>query len=225
MHTKFLAFGDSLTEGKINLSLFYGVLTSGMPQSYPNQLQNLLRERYTDQTIVVLNAGFGGERASEGLGRLNEALREARPEVLLIMHGANDLLAIGEPGIRPAVDAIEDLVKDGKAFGARVMLATLPPQRPGGSRAEGAPYVADFNALLVRMGLEEGAIIVDVFANFDVALQGVDGLHPSEAGYFRIAEIFRDRIRDTFEVAPAATAAQIRGPAPVVPVVRRPVRP
>jgi lysophospholipase L1-like esterase len=181
------------------------VLTSGLPQSYPFKLQTMLAERYADQTPIVLNGGQGGERASEARDRLNDLLTEAAPQVLLLMDGANDLLALGEAGIGPTVGAIETLIKDARGRGVRVLLATLPPQREGGRRAFAAPFLADFNEELKKMALEEGADIVDLFAHFDVALQGPDGLHPTEAGYQRIAEIFRDRVRELFEIVdPAA---------------------
>jgi lysophospholipase L1-like esterase len=35
----------------------------------------------------------------------------------------------------------------------------------------------------------------------DASLIGVDGLHPTEAGYQRIAEVFRTRIRESYEIA------------------------
>jgi lysophospholipase L1-like esterase len=198
--TRFLAFGDSLTAGVTSTSLVFGVLTSGLPHSYPYKLQTMLAERYTEQTPIVLDGGQGGERASEAHDRLNALLDEADPDVLLLMDGANDLLALGEAGIGATVGAIETLVKDARGRGVRVLLATLPPQREGGRRADAAPFLADFNAELKKMAAEEGVDIVDLFAHFDVALQGVDGLHPTEAGYQRIAEIFRDRIRDLFEM-------------------------
>ena len=207
--TKFLAFGDSITEGKTTSSFNLHAMTLGpcgtgdqqfcQAVSYPFKLQALLASRYTDQKIDVWNAASGGEQAANGLPRLDDALREVMPEVLLLMDGANDLIAFGEPGIPQAVEAIRVLVRDAMAHGAKVMLATLPPQVPNTQRGGAAPFLFKFNDSLKSMGVQEGAYIVDIYAGFDVSLQGPDGLHPSDAGYTRIAEIFRDRIRETFE--------------------------
>ena len=40
---------------------------------------------------------------------------------------------------------------------------------------------------------------VDTYTTFDLQLIGVDGLHPTAAGYTRLAEIFAAQITATFE--------------------------
>ena len=93
-----------------------------------------MSQRYTEQSVTVLNAGFAGRRADWDSDRLKGALAEAKPELLLLWHGANDLLALDrttgaalDQGIAAAAAAVEDLVRDGTARGARVMLATQTP--------------------------------------------------------------------------------------------------
>jgi lysophospholipase L1-like esterase len=54
------------------------------------------------------------------------------------------------------------------------------------------------------MAVKKGARIVDLHAEFPVSLLGEDGLHPTEAGYQKIAEIFHDAIAAHYEVVPAA---------------------
>jgi lysophospholipase L1-like esterase len=189
-----------------------GALTAGIPQSYPYKLQTLLSARYTSQTIVVLNAGHAGD-AVAGPTRaairatFNDRLSEAKPELLLLMHGANDLYALDhtpEPalsdGIRSTVDAVEDLVRDATGRGVRVMLATLPPVIGGLLRGGSAPYLAKYNAQLKTMAGKKGALVVDVNAQLSPAFVGQDGLHLTEAGYQRVAEIFLDAIGRTYDV-------------------------
>jgi lysophospholipase L1-like esterase len=50
------------------------------------------------------------------------------------------------------------------------------------------------------MAATKGATFVDVFAQFDLSLIGQDGLHPTEAGYDRLATIFQSAISNAFEV-------------------------
>jgi lysophospholipase L1-like esterase len=53
------------------------------------------------------------------------------------------------------------------------------------------------------MAAEEGAVFVDLYTPLlpDAAsLIGVDGLHPNEAGYRRVAQIYFDSIRTSLEV-------------------------
>ena len=59
-----------------------------------------------------------------------------------------------------------------------------------------------FNAEVRKLATNEGAILVDIFAAFGGepgTLIGNDGLHPTEAGYQRIAETFFEVIRNHVE--------------------------
>ena len=202
--TRVLGFGDSMTEGTTSPSLpILGALTPGLPESYPYKLQTLLSARYTAQTITVLNAGHAGERTSDGRDRLGAVLSEARPEVVILMEGANDLNALNGAGltnISPVVNAMEDMVREAVGRGVQVIVATLPPQRPGGFRAHSGPLLAKYNDELKTMASKKGAMLVDLNALFPLSLIGQDGLHPTEGGYQKFAEIFLDAIKGRWEV-------------------------
>jgi lysophospholipase L1-like esterase len=210
--TRILAFGDSLTEGTISPARTYGLLTAGLPQSYPFKLQTLTSARYTGQTISVLNGGKAGEWAKDTgtRQRCNDDLSQAKPELLLLMDGANDLLGlVGVPepalgnGIQATLNAVEDLVRDATGRGIAVMLATLPPQRLGGvpkPRGDAAPFLGRYNDGLKSIASKKGAQLVDLFARVPLSLVGQDGLHLTEAGYQRVAEVFLETIRTAYEV-------------------------
>ena len=82
--TRFLAFGDSITEG-----LFPFLITPNPPGSYPAVLQSLLRTRYTAQadSIVVLDEGLGGQRAADPdeFPRFRDALNRDNAGAVLLM--------------------------------------------------------------------------------------------------------------------------------------------
>ena len=120
------------------------------------------------------------------------------------MDGANDLLFFHRRGVSRVVGGIEDMIKEARSRGVTVIVASLPPQRAGGLRAEGEPYLAETNAQLRATAAEEGAGFVDVNAQLDLSFVGQDGLHLTEAGYARLAEIFAGAIRAAFELPPAA---------------------
>ncbi len=111
--TKFMAFGDSITEGFISPGLLSpavtpreiaallrapvgrtipGIFNAVAPLSaYPVQLQNLLTSAYPTQLIAVANKGVGGEETAEGVSRLTSSLLSVQPEVLLLFEGFNDI--------------------------------------------------------------------------------------------------------------------------------------
>lgn len=205
--TRFLAFGDSMTAGEVTnpLSMKLVVVPAA---SYPTRLQARLTARYTTQSVSVSNAGKPGEATSDGVSRLG-GLLAAAPEVVLLMDGANDLFFGNPATVDPAVANVRTMVVAAKRTGASVLLATLPPQREGGSRARGFALVPVFNGKLASIALQEGVPLVDVYTAFGGVAGtyiGEDGLHPNEAGYQKIADTFFERIRSTLEIPGVLTS-------------------
>ena len=62
--TKFLAFGDSITAGVVRLA---PLMWLERPDAYPGKLEQILRTRYPALDIFVLNEGFSGEEARDGV--------------------------------------------------------------------------------------------------------------------------------------------------------------
>ena len=213
--TRFLAFGDSLTEGTISPDTV--TLAVNKPESYPAQLQDLLTARYTDQTVTVINEGCGGEFTvgrstfcDGGVARLPGVLDSARPEVLLLMHGANDLRRPSR-SITNIVGAMETMVGQAQSRGVTVIVASLPPQNPDGSRGDAAERLPEYARELQRMAADEGALFVDLYNVLGTwqGLVGVDGLHPTPAGYQKIAAVWADEIQARFEAAQPPPAAPV----------------
>lgn len=112
-----LAFGDSLTAG-------YGLQPH---ESFPRQLEALLRERQPGATVV--NAGVSGDTSAGGLARLPRVLAglSAKPDLAIIELGANDLLrGIAPERMRDNLDAI---LTELRGCGIAVLLAGMwaPP--------------------------------------------------------------------------------------------------
>ncbi|MFI3220370.1 MAG: GDSL-type esterase/lipase family protein [Methylococcales bacterium] len=70
-----LAFGDSLTYGT----------NVNEEQSYPSVLEQL-------SSHSVINSGAVGELSADGLKRLPAVLDEEHPQLLVLIHGGNDIL-------------------------------------------------------------------------------------------------------------------------------------
>jgi acyl-CoA thioesterase I len=214
--TRFMAFGDSITEGVTSTCVrtFAGMTfaetmavlpqAANDPWTYPNVLQSLLRSAYNAQSPTVANRGRGGEELSAGVTRLPMALSEESPQVLLLQEGANDVNQNRPPALIAA--ALRTMVREAKGRGIQVFLGTLLPQRQigvqGSCRGYGVDNVAPANDQIRAVATSEGVVLVDLFDRFTPVpgdLIGPDGLHPSEAGYRTIAETFFAAIKQRLE--------------------------
>jgi lysophospholipase L1-like esterase len=198
--TSYLAFGDSITAGEV-VSEGDGrirVLRVDTQEAYPTKLQRSLVSVYVAQasSISVHNQGKQGEAAVDGVSRLQGLIASGNYEALTLMEGANDLGDRDSVTAQKALDAMRTMVRNTKAKNVRVFLATLPPQNPNGccpNRGLGASLVEPYNGGLRNIAAQEGAELVDVFQAFNgdtTTLIDFDGLHPTPAGYTRIAETF-----------------------------------
>lgn len=170
--------------------------------SYPSVLEGLLQSTYTAQraSITVINGGRPGEPILEGLQRFPETFAASRADVVLLMEGVNHLPLVG-PDI--SADVMRLMVQEAKAGRARVFVGSMIPQVP--SRPRGNTPVSEllaYNNTLQIMSTQEGATYVDLYKAMlgeAATLIGSDGLHPTEAGYRRIAELFFAAIKSELQ--------------------------
>jgi lysophospholipase L1-like esterase len=191
--TRFVAFGDSITEGAVSLA---PLVMLGPPDTYPFKLEQMLRQRYLGQSIVVINEGVGGEDTRDGAVRLPRVLESHRPEVLLLLEGINNLAA----STATQATALRTMIVEARRRNADVIIATVMPvlptwklYRPGTT----LPRIQALNTEIFALAAEfQLGLPVDLYAVFEANphLIGADGLHPSMEGQTRIAEAFRDEI-------------------------------
>ena len=196
--TRFMAFGNSITEGKLGDGS--GTIISN---NYPEVLRGLMASRYTSQNIEVKNKGLGGEFTPDGAIRLTGELDAVRPQVLLLEEGINDLSSGSASSISPMIENLRSMVREAQRRDITVFLATLTPVRIGSPKGDSAfPLVGTANDRIRGIALTERANLVDLhvaFGGIAGTLIDADGLHPNAQGYQRIAETFFDRIRATLE--------------------------
>jgi lysophospholipase L1-like esterase len=206
-HTRFLAFGDSFTAGEVTNPT--SAAPSGIHKlvlvptaSYPAQLQSRLQTAYSSQavSITVINSGEPSERILDGNQRFPGVFDANHPEVVLLMEGANGLPQVG-PDISTGIMRI--MVQKAKDGGARVYVGSMIPQVAGRPRAT-TPVgeLLNYNNTLQIMSTQESVTYVDLYNAMlpDAAtLIGSDGLHPTEAGYRRIADLFFAAIQRELE--------------------------
>jgi lysophospholipase L1-like esterase len=208
---KYMAFGDSITAGEVT---FPGS-TASVPASgkqvvvpsaaYPTVLQRLLRTRYQFQAdqIAVNNAGVGGEKAIDARNRFFATMTSFRPDVVLILTGHNDIPSGADGAASSAANEVRIMAQGAKTQGARVFIATPVPGRPNGNRTIDPFLLLDYAGRMRNEASREGAVLVDLYElmrNDVFRYIGVDGLHPNEAGYTRIAELFFEAIQRELEV-------------------------
>jgi lysophospholipase L1-like esterase len=197
--TKFMAFGDSLTEGKISLQ----GTSPTTPFNYEDILRLKLTARYETQTITMVKEPESGEPTGEGKFRFERAFNQANPEVVLLLEGTNDLIGAQDPPtIDSAVDALRHMIVYARGRGARTFIATLPPMNQQVFLLrDAAPAVPVLNARIRTMAQQESAVLVDLEKAIPLSLIGADGKHPTPAGYQKMADTFFDAIKSTLEVS------------------------
>jgi lysophospholipase L1-like esterase len=220
--TRFVAFGDSITEGFAQTcpgSLTFTWLDflrdiqgvrppPDSPISYPTRLRALLGARYPNETFTVINEGNGGEFTADGATDLPRVLTQDTPQVLLLQEGTNDMDSIGfganpDTQMTTVVNNLRAMIRAARSRGVTVFVGNLTPQRQGACRGYAPAYIGPVNDRIRAMVSGVDATLADIYAAFgSVAgadLIGPDGLHPTDTGYSKIADTFFDVIRQRLE--------------------------
>ncbi|NOJ41891.1 SGNH/GDSL hydrolase family protein [Bradyrhizobium australiense] len=185
-----VAFGSSSTQG-------YG---SSSPEfTYPNRLAAQLRRKYPTADISVVNAGKGGEDASEMMKRLQTAVIDLHPDLVIWQVGTNAVLRNLDPA--ETAKLVEEGITRIQAVGSDVVLIDPQYSPRVNEHAESAGKMMKLlnkTAELRKVGVfprfavmkdwhERQAIPIE---NFVIA----DGLHMSDWGYACFAQLLGDDI-------------------------------
>ena len=169
---RILAFGDSITYG-------LGSRSGG----YPPKLQTLLNSHGKPATVI--SCGIPGERTPQGAARFREIIRKEKPDIVLILEGANDV-KIGLPveETRSALQQMLDICKKEKVT---PVLATLTPSNRGNSEKL---IPSTFNPMITNLAKENSVLLVDHYqaVAVDWSRENADGIHPNDLGYQVIAQ-------------------------------------
>src|SRR5450755_4802868 len=185
-----VAFGSSSTAG-------YG---STSPEfTYPNRLAEQLRRQYPSADITVVNRGQGGEDAPEMMKRLQVAVLDMKPDLVIWQVGTNAVLRNLDPG--ETAKLVEEGIARIQAAGADLVLVDPQYSPRVNERAESASKMVKLLGKVARLrhvGFfprfevmrewhEQQAIPID---NFVIA----DGLHMTDWGYACFAQLLGDDI-------------------------------
>ena len=216
LKTKFMAFGDSITEGVSKL--LESAIVQVPPKhfnaanSYPELLNARLTARYQDQAITMVASGWGGELAEEGTLRLQDEWGVFNPEVLLLLEGTNDITAPSAKTVQGMNDAMDNTISAlrfdigfAKSRGTRVFLGTLTPLAPPVTPSAIAA-VPVLNTRIRALAEEQSVTLVNINGVVPASMLSVDGIHPkagSEA-YSLMADEWLKAIIATLEVKPSS---------------------
>jgi lysophospholipase L1-like esterase len=185
-----VAFGSSSTEG-------FG---SSAPEfTYPNRLATQLKRHYPTADITVVNAGRGGEDAPEMMKRLQTAVIDRKPDLVIWQVGTNAVLRDLDPVETGKL--VEDGISRIQAGGSDVVLVDpqySPRVTERGERVGTMIKLLGKIAALRHVGIfprfevmrdwhEKQALPVE---NFVIA----DGLHMNDWGYACFAQLLGDDI-------------------------------
>jgi lysophospholipase L1-like esterase len=185
-----VAFGSSSTAG-------YG---STSPEfTYPNRLAGQLHRHYPAADITVVNRGQGGEDAPEMMKRLQAAVLDMKPDLVIWQVGTNAVLRNLDPA--ETAKLVEQGIARIQAVGADLVLVDPQYSPKVTERAESASQMVKLLgkvAQLRHVGFfprfqvmrewhEQQALPIDSFVI-------ADGLHMNDWGYACFAQLLGDDI-------------------------------
>ena len=163
-----LAFGDSLSAG-------YGLKPQ---ESFPAQLQTALRKQGV--TARVHNGGVSGDTTTAGRGRLGWVLTglKAKPDLVILELGANDMLRGQSPALAKA--NLDAMIADLKRRNIPVLLAGMKASYNLDRR-----YRAEFDGIYPLLARKHGVRLYPFFMDGvagNRALLLPDQMHPNAKG-------------------------------------------
>jgi lysophospholipase L1-like esterase len=185
-----VAFGSSSTTG-------YG--TTSPEFNYPNRLAAQLRRQYPTVDITVINSGHGGDDAPEMMKRLQTAVLDMKPDLVIWQVGTNAVLRNLDPA--ETVKLVGEGIVQIQAANADVVLVDPQYSPKVYERAESAGQMVKLLgkvAKISHIGIfprfqvmrewhEQQALPIDSFVT-------ADGLHMNDWGYACFAQLLGDDI-------------------------------
>lgn len=161
-----LVLGDSLSAG-------YGLAAGeGWVELLARRLQQ------DDHPYAVVNASISGDTSAGGLARIDAALQQHRPAVLILELGAND--GLRGLSLKALKENLSRIIERAKGAGARVLLLgmAMPPNY-------GPRYTERFSSIYGELAAEQQLppppFLLTRVA-LDPTLMQADNLHPNAAG-------------------------------------------
>lgn len=182
--TRYVALGDSLTEGLCDASR----MPSGQFRGWADRLAELLAHTSDDGPFRYANLAVRSRRVRHLIDEQIPAALALQPDLVSILIGANDL--VGPAPVIPALIAeVESAVRAVRRTGADVLLVTTFLPRRAAARIFARRFAA-YNVELRRIARTHGAILLDLEAVAeigDLPLWADDLVHLRSRGHRLVA--------------------------------------
>lgn len=184
---RFVMLGDSLAAG----------LGAGTSRNTPAAMLAQGISNVLDQPVRLMNVATVGARSAD-LGMQVDRALHLRPQIAVIIIGANDVTHVGRP--QAAVAHLEDAVRRLRAVGCEVVVGTCPdvgsvkpipqPLRWVARRLSRQLAAAQM-IVCVRAGAHVVSLADELGAEFeaDPELFDDDRFHPGPEGYERVTQV------------------------------------
>jgi acyl-CoA thioesterase-1 len=187
---RIIFLGDSLTAG----------LGLDIKDSFPSRIQERLdREGHR---FEVVNAGVSGDTSAGGLRRLEWAMTDGDPKILVVALGGND----GLRGLPPEQleQNLATIIERAQKRGLTVVLAGMeaPPNF-------GADYTARFRAVYPTLAKRYNVRLIPFLLEGvagDPAFNQADGIHPNPRGAAAVADLVWRALEPTLDQVASNTA-------------------
>jgi acyl-CoA thioesterase I len=186
---RIIFLGDSLTAG----------LGLDVKDSFPSLIQERLKR--AGHQFEVVNAGVSGDTSAGALRRLEWAMADGDPRILIVALGGND----GLRGLPPEQleENLAAIIEQAQKRGLVVILAGMeaPPNF-------GADYTSRFRAVYPTLAKRYNVSLIPFLLEGvagDPAFNQADGIHPNRRGAELVADLVWRALEPTLDQARPAS--------------------
>ena len=191
---RIMPLGDSITQGRRSQPGYRPILWRRLAQAgyrvdFVGSLHATVEGSVLDGDFDADHEGHWGWRADEVLARIDGWTAAARPDVVLLHIGTNDIGG-GEHPDRTAAEVEQIIVRlRARNPQVHVLLATIIPL----VYDDISERIREFNARLEDLARaldtpRSRIVLVDHYTDFDARRDTYDGLHPNPSGAARMAD-------------------------------------
>ena len=204
-YNKMVAFGDSVTWGKIRMNEFKSyssqrwIEVEHHPElTYWGQLTKKFNDDYKN-VLTTSNLGINGDTSLAGKERMNSEFSKIEGYFCFIMFGTNDVGG-NTASMLSVAENLEWIVNNAKnRYNMYPIIMTVPPQQNKRRTSEIQYYKENteyLNTLIIKMAIRNNVPYVDTYKAFfeaeegwSACLEDYKGNHPSPLGHKYIADL------------------------------------